>query len=573
MLNFYDFEVFKYDWMVVIINPMTQKKDVIINDREKLIDFYEIHKNEVWVGWNSQNYDQFILKGILLDTDPKMINDCIIHKGYKGWKIDSRYAKIPLINYDCKFDKEIGLKQVEGFMGDNIHESSIPFDIDRKLTDAEIAETVKYCTNDVESTIKVFMELENEFNAQFDLIKTFNLPLANISKTQAQLASIILNAKKVKLDDEWNIRLPETLKLNKYKEVANWFMDSRNHFTDTQLTLDVAGVEHVFGWGGLHGAKEKYHYTCKPDELLVMADVDQLYPTLMIKYNLLSRAIQVPERFNNILQTSLRLKKERKKKEREPYKRICNIAYGAMGDKYNSLYDPLHRKLVCVYGQVLLLDLIEKIEHFAELIQSNTDGILIKIKRKDFDLLDDIIFEWEERTGLTMSFELYEKIIQKDVNNYIAVDFNNESKRKGSYVKKLSKMDNDLPIINKAVVECLVNGVSPEQTINNCDELIQFQKLVKISSKYKYGFHNGKQLNEKTFRVFASNDIFDSYIGKQKESGATIEKFANTPEHCFIDNGDIIGKKIPPKLSKRWYINLAMKRVEDYGYTMQTKLF
>lgn len=33
MLQFYDFEVFKYDWMVVIIDPANKKKTVIVNDK------------------------------------------------------------------------------------------------------------------------------------------------------------------------------------------------------------------------------------------------------------------------------------------------------------------------------------------------------------------------------------------------------------------------------------------------------------------------------------------------------------------------------------------------------------
>ena len=36
------------------------------------------------------------------------------------------------------------------------------------------------------------------------LIKTFNLPLTHLSKTQAQLAAIILGAKKKKLKDGGN---------------------------------------------------------------------------------------------------------------------------------------------------------------------------------------------------------------------------------------------------------------------------------------------------------------------------------------------------------------------------------
>ena len=70
-----------------------------------------------------------------------------------------------------------------------------------------------------------------------------------------------------------------------------------------------------------------------------------------------------------------------------------------MKDKYNGLYDPRQANNVCIAGMLLLLDLIEKLEAHCEIIQSNTDGILIKMSSlNDFELIDDICFEWEERT-------------------------------------------------------------------------------------------------------------------------------------------------------------------------------
>ena len=450
-------------------------------------------------------------------------------------------------------------------MGNNIKETSVPFDLDRKLTDDEIKETIKYCEHDVEQSIEVFLERKNEFDAQMSLINTFKLPLSYIGKTQAQLASIILNAKAKNFDDEWDIRIPKTLQLDKYKFVADWFLNKENHKSNAKLKCDIAGIEHIVAWGGLHGAINKYIYTCKDDELLIMADVDQLYPTIMVKYHLLSRAVTDYDKFKFILNESLRLKALKKKKEREPYKRICNITYGAEGDKYNSMYDPLHRNLVCVYGQLLVLDLIEKIESFSELIQSNTDGILIKIKEKDYELLDDTVFEWEKRTGLHMSFDCYKKVIQKDVNNYIVVDYDGNMKSKGAYVKELSNLDNDLPIINKALIDYMTKNIPVENTINTCNEAIMFQKIVRVSGKYLCAWHNGKKLSDKTFRVFASSNNNDSYIGKQKTEGSTIEKFANTPEHCFIDNDDIKNKKVPDCLDKSWYIDLANERLKQFG--------
>ena len=566
MLIFYDFEVFKYDWLVVLIDPINHAEQVIVNDKDELESFYNKHKNDIWIGYNSRGYDQYILKGILCDFDPYKISKHIIQDKKNGYSFSKLFNNFPMINYDVMNNKTMGsLKTLEGFMGNDIRETEVPFDIDRKLTAGELDQTIYYCRHDVEQTIEVFLQKKNEFDSQMALIKTFKLPLSYIGKTQAQLAAIILGAVKQEFNDDWEIRLPETLKLNKYNFVADWFMNSDNYNDNAKLECEIAGIPHVVAWGGLHGAVNKYSYECKDDEMLVMADVDQLYPTIMIKYSLLSRAVSDYEKFKDILHTSLRLKKEKKKKEREPYKRICNITYGAEGDQFNPMFDPLHRKLVCVYGQVLIVDLIEKIEPFCELIQSNTDGILIKIKTKDFDLLDDTVYEWEKRTGLHMSFDSYKKVLQKDVNNYVIVDYEGGRKSKGAYVKSLSSLDNDLPIVNKAMVDYMTENIPVGVTINNCDDLVMFQKIVKISGKYMHGLHNGQVLNDKTFRVFASVDNKDTSIYKVKNLDKNPEKFANTPEHCFIDNSDIKNKKVPDKLDRSWYIDLTNERLKQFG--------
>ena len=62
---FYDFEVFKEDWLVVLVNPDKRTEDVIINDEATLIKYYEDNKDEIWTGYNSNRYDQFILRGII----------------------------------------------------------------------------------------------------------------------------------------------------------------------------------------------------------------------------------------------------------------------------------------------------------------------------------------------------------------------------------------------------------------------------------------------------------------------------------------------------------------------------
>lgn len=574
MLNFYDFEVFEEDWLVVIINLYEKTETDIVNDKKQLEEYYEAHKNEIWIGYNNNHYDQYIFKAILCDFDPKKVNDFIIAQDNPGWKFSSMFRKITMYNYDTMFRSDRGLKALEGFMGNNIKETSVPFDIKRKLTTAEIAETIKYCRHDVEQTIEVFFKRKDKFDAQMGLIKMFNLPLSDISRTLTQLSAKVLEAQRPKESrhDEFNISFPDTLKIEKYKEVVDWYKDESNRDYSKSLTIDVAGVETQFGWGGIHSAVPKY----VGEGYFINMDVTSLYPSLMIRYNLHSRNIKDPKKYVDMYHTRVKFKAE-KNPLQIALKEPLNGSYGAMKDKNNPLYDPLMANNICVHGQLLLLDLMEKLEPYADIIQSNTDGILIKMPDKTpgsylkdaedvwFRLIDDIVYEWEKRTGLKMEFDEYRKIFQKDVNNYVAVSPDGKYKSKGSYVKKQNSLDYDLPIVNKAMIEYMVNGIPVEDTINNCDQLIMFQKIVKLTGKYKYAIHNGESLSEKCFRVFASKRKSDTYIGKQKTEGATIEQFANTPDNCFICNDDVKEAKTPRKLDKQWYINLANKRLEQFG--------
>ena len=262
------------------------------------------------------------------------------------------------------------------------------------------------------------------------------------------------------------------------------------------------------------------------------------------------------------------MKSEGKKKEQAPYKIVLNATYGICKDKYSQAYDPRQANNVCINGQLMLLDLLEKLEGHCTLIQSNTDGLIIQIPDtdKDFEIIDDICYEWENRTNMSLGFDIITEIYQKDVNNYVFIDNKQEVERKGSYVKSLSKLDNDLPIINKSLIDYMVNKIPIEVTINNCDDLLMFQKICKITNKYKYLLHGEKALNEKTIRVFASIKETDKGIYKLHKNKEKPDKFPNTPEQCFIENGDVKNKKVPDYLDIKWYIDLAYKRLKDFGF-------
>lgn len=633
MLNFYDFECYPKLWTVTIINPLTKEEVVIVNDAAKLKKHYETHKNQIYIGFNSRQYDDWIFKAILCGFEPWEMNQWLIHKGRKGFEFSSLLNKVQLNSFDCMIGFN-GLKTLEAFTGMSIEETQIPFDYDGEFTQDMIDEVLKYNRHDVMATIQVFMERKSEFDSYMGLLKLFDLPLTYLSKSKAQLSAIIIGANRTKHKDEFDISLPPTMRIEKYKKVVEYFTNDWDY--DTGLEIDIAGVPHVYGTGGIHGAMPNYFGRGE----FLHVDVNSYYPSLMIRYPeyCMSRTGASVEKFKDIYNNRILFKKMGDSRA-DALKIVLNSTYGAMKDMFNPLYDPRSANNVCIFGQLLLTDLIERLEHHCQLIQSNTDGLIIKINGNK-DKVISICKEWEERTGMGLGYEAVDAIWQKDVNNYIFhfadVEENgrkrNKYESKGAYVKKLNNLDYDLAIVNEAVTNYMVHGIPVETTVNNCQEFRKFQKVVKLSSKYKwvehengepvvtakkrvgakkscsnctyygtsfnftccrkynpfldqhpledgkncpdyidkrygyfaYNHENVTRYDNKAYRVFASKDKTDGRLLKC-DGVRNPAKFGNTPDHCFIENGDIREMAIPDKLDRQYYIDLAYKRLGDFG--------
>ena len=45
---FFDFEVFKHDWLIVAIDPINKEEYVIANDKQRLQDLYHKYKDDIF---------------------------------------------------------------------------------------------------------------------------------------------------------------------------------------------------------------------------------------------------------------------------------------------------------------------------------------------------------------------------------------------------------------------------------------------------------------------------------------------------------------------------------------------
>lgn len=529
------------------------------------------------IGYNINHYDKYILQAILCDFNPYEISDWIINQDKHGWMFSKTLNRFPIITFDTMI-KDKGLKQCEASLGLEIVESSIPFDINRKITKSEMKELIKYCKYDVESTMEVFLQdgfylsPQDEWSSSLAIIKEFELPISYLSKTKAQLGCAVLGANRKKLpDDEFDIISPTNLKLGKYEHVREWFLNPENHWYNKTLpnrkrpikneyVTDIAGLPHTFAWGGVHGSVER----CIVDGILLMADFGSLYPNIMVKYGLISRGVPNQKSYINLLETRLRLKAQGDSREKS-YKIALNGSYGQMKYEMSPLYDPKMANNVCVHGQLIILDLIEKLEKHGEILNSNTDGVMIKVEsEEEKKIVEDICKETSERLMIPIDIDEYKRFIVKDVNNYLAITNKGKVKAKGSYVKYLTPFEMSNNIVNIAIREYFINNTPVSKTVNSCNNIMDFQIIAKAGKKYEYAHHNGKRLNEKVNRVFASTSDSDTSISKFHKEDKRLKKIESTPNNCFIINGDVREMGIPRKLNRNWYILEAERKIKEF---------
>jgi methylmalonyl-CoA mutase cobalamin-binding subunit len=301
-----------------LLGTTTRNGDKIIkNDEEALKKFYENYKDDIFIGFNCRSYDQFILKGLLLGMDAGYINNKLILENKKGYEVVKDAYKIPFNNFDIMPNPPIGLKTLEAFMGSKIKETSTPFDIDRELTELEEKELLEYCITDVRETIKIFKAKREEFDSQLQLIEAFDLDMIQFNKTKAQLSAHILGAKKQpNRGDEFDFIYPDTLRLDKYKHIKDWYDNPKNRrYADEkgkkkQLEVEIAGVQHILGYGGIHGSRDNY----VGEGIILCCDISSMYPSLIIEYGFMSRNVDDIDKYRQIRDERLRLKAEKNPK-------------------------------------------------------------------------------------------------------------------------------------------------------------------------------------------------------------------------------------------------------------------
>lgn len=563
MFVFYDLEVFKHDWLAVLMDDQGNVTR-IHNNVDKLKN--SLSTNNILVGYNNYSYDDIILAGLLTGKDPYELSQKII----RGEKV---HATLEFLTLDAMQEiNGVSLKEIQANMGLNIHETPIDFDIDRPLTAEEVNQVFQYCENDVKTTKKVFELREDYFTSKFEIVDSFKLPITTVKKTRANLSAAVLKAKPVKHKKRDRLHLEFDKRLNLHelpREIVVFYEDIRNRYTKGEdheelekekLEIEIAGIKHTFGFGGLHGAIENYQYTGN----MMKIDVSSYFPSLMINNNFISRNAESPELFKEIYEKRLKLKREKNSKQ-EIYKIVLNSAFGAMKSEYNYLFDPKQFNNVTMNGQLIITHLILLLQPFSRLIQSNTDGIIIAYEDGMKDMILEVIRRFGIHYNLTLDVDYITKIAQRDVNNYVIQYTDGTIKAKG----RMANFEggnwerNSLHIIDRALVNYYMFNIPVQRTVIESfkkNELDLFQ-LVAKAGKFDGMAHevDEKMIEiQKVNRIFATN--LKKYGGVYKVKDFKYHKTPYTSEHSIVWNEELskFDKKL---LDLNFYIHLAKENL------------
>ena len=525
---FFDIEVFKYNALVVFKDENKKLLRVFHNNFKGLADFI---KGKVLVGYNNYHYDDFILHAMIDQKSNKQIkemNDRII----SGEKLRLKYRKFESLDCFQQIDvSNPSLKKIEGNMGRMILESSVPFSLDRELTEEEFYQVLEYCCYDVDMVVELFkIRMKSYFKPKFSLVDMYEDEKAIRWNTTTISGNLLL---KKPLPKWSNIRVEEELLELVPPDVREIWLERSQDFskkkTNKTITINEFGNEIQFGFGGLHGA----HTEIKKQKKVKLLDVKSMYPHIILILNVLGEA---SEKYKSILDKRLAIKHVDKILS-EALKLILNSVYGNLNNEYSMLYNPNALLSVCVYGQIALYELCKRIAPYSTILNINTDGVAF-IPHDEAYI--PIYKQWEKDFKLDLEEKDFDYIYQKDVNNYIAIK-GDYMECKGADVNKYLEdslfRNNNARIVDIALVDKLVKNKDILETLKeNVTQPHLFQYVLVAGGTYQGTFDEKGNKYNKVNRIFASKKQGFCLYKKRHDNG--LVRFADAPINQFLWNHD-----------------------------------
>lgn len=191
---------------------------------------------------------------------------------------------------------------------------------------------------------------------------------------------------------------------------------------------------------------------------------------------------------------------------------VINSIYGKLGFEKGDICDRLAVLKVTINGQLMIMMLCESLELAGiEVVSANTDGIVVKLHKKNKAKFEEIADEWKRLTKLDADSEEYRCYINRDINNYVIEELNGKVSYKGALHPTMYAVDlqkgYDMPIVAKAVVDYFLNDKPILETLYECKNILDFCKTQNVGRQFHVEFTVGtkREILQRNVRFYVTN--------------------------------------------------------------------
>jgi len=599
-----------------------------VNEQHNWNDLYtidiQLNTDKMFCGYNNLHYDNAIINYIIDYYNVMKYKGCrticrsifnlskVITTSsednidaWKKWKYATYFESFDLLTMLYSNKLRVGLKEMQVTMQyKNVQEFVCDWRAD--LPEKEIDSMIEYNINDVNSTEELLNRCKKDVDLRIAIEDEYKVRV--LSKDGVNIGMKILTQKYLeKTGQTWqdikDLRSP--MSVIPLKDVILPFIKYDSPILQKVLSdmkqqivspgrkgyenkFVFEGLRYSVGVGGIHSVNDPEIIIPREDEMLIDIDVASLYPSMLIEYEFYPKHLgkEFLEVYRQIKDERIEAKHKGDKVKNETLKLALNGLSGNLQNEHNFCYSPFAAMQIRINGQLLLLMLAEKLTQIGcRIVQANTDGLFVLLKKSVYDQVNKICKDWEQLTRLTLEEDRFKAMYQYAINDYFAITEDNKVKEKGMFITTVKLGKGLTPkIIPKAVINFFKDGVPVEDTIKGCKDIRDFLMSEKTGKQWHVEYMNKEQ--QRTNRFYASTDggylwkwkggdieednyVWDNNIQSYKEQG---KRIVNTPKQYqnmltasgvtllnYLDDKPIEERKI----NYRYYIMEAYKIIRE----------
>lgn len=526
---------------------------------------YQFDTKVIFAGYNNLHYDNAVINyiidyfNVLVNLPAYKVCSSIFNlskeittsgdniEKWKKWKYQQWFESFDILTMLYSSKLRVGLKEMQVTMQyPNVQEFRYDWDI--PLREDLFDEMIQYNINDVESTASLLNICKKDIDLRIAIEDEYGVRV--LSKDGVNIGMKIITQKYLeKTGKTWNdikdLRSPmDMIPLKdvilpivkfKDKQLSKILEEMKEQIVSPgrkgyERNFIFNNLRYTIGVGGIHSVNDPEIIIPKEDEILVDIDTASLYPSMIIQHKFYPKHLgpEFLEIYSKIKEERLEAKHNKNKVKDQTLKLALNGLSGNLQNEHNFCYSPFTVMQIRINGQLLLLMLAEKLSELGcRIVQANTDGLFVIIKKDKYDQYQQICKEWEELTKLELEEKRFEAMYQLAINDYIAVKEGYKETKdkalietKGIFITEVKLGKGLSPkIIPEAIINYFTENIPVEQTIKECRDIRKFLQAEKTGKQWTVEYNN--EVQQRINRFYVSNNGY--YLWKYKNNSGVKE--------------------------------------------------